>query len=258
MDHRKALGPGYVVHESDTALLLSTRAERRRCRARLHGQDPAADRPRVDGVAQPPEWGKDIIAHGTTRTATTATSPTTTPTASSRRAAAQNSMPGCGHFVTFKAQDLRAIEPVIVHADDARLRRPSADSGLAQRRPGGEHRAAAQPASDAALTPPHGHGKHRCFWNDEAVQQFWSGKSFLRKLTDGAMLSYDLALILVAQLSADWPAFRTFALAANIEDSLSAAAREQSDRVGAAFGVLLGARARTRAGAQSGGLARGA
>jgi hypothetical protein len=59
----------------------------------------------------------------------------------------------------------------------------------------------------------------------EEIQQFWSGKSWLRP-DDANMLSYDLARILVEQFATDWPAFRNFVLAANIDDSGSAAARE--------------------------------
>ena len=108
------------------------------------------------------------------------------------------------------------------------------------------------------LTPQQMHGKHRRFWNDEAVQQFWSGKSFLRN-DDGAMLSYDLARILVAQLSADWPTFRAFALAANIEDSGAAAAREHLQlELGAVVGVLLEREPEPAWAPDPGGLAGGA
>ena len=61
------------------------------------------------------------------------------------------------------------------------------------------------------------------FWGADEIQQFWSGKSFLRP-DDGNMLSYDLARILVDQLSADWPRFATFVNDANLEDAGAGAA----------------------------------
>ena len=63
MDHMgAALGPGYVVRESDTALLLSTLAPNV-AGAALGFMGKTLQRiVRVlDGVAQPPEWGKDIL-----------------------------------------------------------------------------------------------------------------------------------------------------------------------------------------------------
>jgi hypothetical protein len=60
---------------------------------------------------------------------------------------------------------------------------------------------------------------------DAEIQEFWSGKSFLRN-DDGNMLSYDLARIMVAQLSKDWTSFRSFVLASNLADAGAAAASE--------------------------------
>ena len=63
MDHMgAALGPGYVVRESDTALLLSTLAPNV-AGAALGFMGKTLQRiVRVlDGVALPPEWGKDIL-----------------------------------------------------------------------------------------------------------------------------------------------------------------------------------------------------
>ena len=89
------------------------------------------------------------------------------------------------------------------------------------------------------FTPAQMHAKHRAFWGDVEIQQFWSGQSFLRN-DDGNLLSYDLARILVAQLSADWPPFRSFVLHANAADAGAGAALDYFDfDLGAAASALL-------------------
>ena len=89
------------------------------------------------------------------------------------------------------------------------------------------------------LTPQQMHAKHRAFWGGAEIQEFWSGKSFLRN-DDGNMLSYDLARILVSQLSADWQSFREFVLNANFLDAGAAAATEYLQlELGTAVSALL-------------------
>jgi hypothetical protein len=61
------------------------------------------------------------------------------------------------------------------------------------------------------------------FWNEATIQEFWSGKSWLRP-DEGNMLSYDLAKIFVGLAAADFDAFRSFANAADVADSADAAA----------------------------------
>jgi hypothetical protein len=75
------------------------------------------------------------------------------------------------------------------------------------------------------------HQKHLEFWGEPEIQEFWSGKSFLRS-DEGSMLSYDLARIIVEQMAKDWETFRDFVLAADRADSGSAAAHENL-RIGA-------------------------
>ncbi len=86
-----------------------------------------------------------------------------------------------------------------------------------------EHRLS--PPGPGLLTPQQMHNKHLGFWGAAEIQEFWSGKSFLRN-DDGNMLSYDLARIVVAQLSSDWGRFRNFVLAADLADAGAAAAVE--------------------------------
>lgn len=59
---------------------------------------------------------------------------------------------------------------------------------------------------------------HQQFWNEETIQEFWSGKSFLRP-DEGNLLSYDLARILVEQFSHDWESFKPFVQQAQLADA---------------------------------------
>ena len=124
---------------------------------------------------------------------------------------------GCSHFVTFQAE-LRAIEPVIAHelthACLAHLAIPAwLNEGLAVNT---ERRLS--PPAYPTHTPQQLHQMHRRFWNEETVQSFWSGKSFLRP-DEGNLLSYELARILVDHLSRDWETFKAFAVQAQLDDA---------------------------------------
>ena len=81
------------------------------------------------------------------------------------------------------------------------------------------------PPRSAVSTPQQMHARHCAFWGPAEVQQFWSGKSFLRT-DEGNELSYDLARIIVSQFGADWDRFRPFVLSANIEDGGDSAATQ--------------------------------
>jgi len=131
---------------------------------------------------------------------------------------------GCPHFVV-RRDDLNAIEPTIAHelthSALAWLRLPLwVDEGLAVNT---EHRIAG--ARGGEFTARELHDKHVAFWDDERIQQFWTGASF-RRQDDGNLLSYELARIMVAQMGRDWPAFEQFARHARRADAGAAAARE--------------------------------
>jgi hypothetical protein len=131
---------------------------------------------------------------------------------------------GCPHFLVKRA-DLTAIEPVIAHEMThsalAHLRLPTwLDEGLAVNT---EHRLTGTPR--LIYTPHELQRMHERFWGEAEVQQFWSGRSFHRP-DDGNLLSYELARILVQQLSRDWPLFERFALAVSQGDAGAGAARE--------------------------------
>lgn len=129
---------------------------------------------------------------------------------------------GYGHFVCVST-DMHAIEPVIAHELThmhlAHLPLPAwLDEGLAVN-------------TERILCPQRGslhsanelREKHAGFWNKDTIQEFWSGKSFLRS-DDGNLLSYDLAKNIVTLLSQDRDRFVAFVNAATLEDSGHAAA----------------------------------
>jgi hypothetical protein len=69
------------------------------------------------------------------------------------------------------------------------------------------------------------HAKHVEFWNAETIQEFWSGHAFQRS-DDGMMLAYDLARILVKNMSQEWEPFAAFVNAAYYEDAGDRSARQ--------------------------------
>lgn len=56
--------------------------------------------------------------------------------------------------------------------------------------------------------------QHQDFWTSKTIQQFWTGESFFRP-DDGQKLSYQLAQILVAELSTNYDTFSEFANSAD-------------------------------------------
>jgi len=146
---------------------------------------------------------------------------------------------GCPHFVLCRAE-LRDIEPVIAHelthSALAHLRQPVwLDEGLAVNT---EHRVA---GARPSLHTPHAlHAMHVRFWNEETIQQFWSGESF-RRTDDGNLLSYDLARLVVSQLSSQWSVFQAFVADARRADAgEAAAARHFELSLGRYVGALFG------------------
>ena len=241
MHLQAALGPAYRLQESGKALLLSS-LEPRVAAATLDFINRTGQRVLrvLEGIAQAPAWGHDILivfddAEGYYRYVSHYYPEAGEFAASS----GMHIDAGCGHFVTVKA-DLRAIEPIIAHemthACLGHLPIPAwLNEGLAVNT---EHRLSPLPGAPLH-TPQQMHAQHLAFWGAAEIQQFWSGKSFLRN-DEGNLLSYELARILVEQLSADWPRFRAFACAAQLDDGGAAAAAEhlQLD-LGALAGALL-------------------
>ena len=221
-----ALGPKYHLVERDGALLLSS-LESRIASATLGFMVKTLSRITrlLDGLAQAPEWGKDIlIAFDDQETYYRYVSRYYREDGEFAGSSGMHIGTGCSHFVTMKA-DLRSIEPVIAHEMThgclGHLPIPAwLNEGIAVNT---EQRLC--PPLPPIFTPQEMHEKHLRFWREAEIQQFWSGKSFLRN-DDGNMLSYDLARILVSQFASKWDAFREFARHANLSDAGASAARE--------------------------------
>jgi hypothetical protein len=231
---RAALGAGYRLDETDRVMLLSS------LEPRVAWATPAfvtrtLERTArlLDGVAATSEWGRDILIVFDDQDGYYRYISHYYPEEREFALSGGMHLSGeCSHFVTVKA-DLREIEPVIAHEMThgclAHLPLPAwLNEGIAvntERKLTGAR---------ATLYPPDEmHRKHLVFWGRDEMQEFWSGKTFLRA-DDGNMLSYDLARILVEQMAQQWGAFRDFVLAADREDAGLAAARDH-------LGVDLGA-----------------
>jgi hypothetical protein len=128
---------------------------------------------------------------------------------------------GYGHFV-FSQGPFETMEPVVVHELTHCLVRhlpiPAwLNEGLAVNT---EHR---------FVTPRPRYRANELqylfarFWNPSTIQEFWSGKSFLRP-DDGQPLSYELARLLVHLLDKDYDVLARFCATASHEDGGEGAA----------------------------------
>jgi post-segregation antitoxin (ccd killing protein) len=140
---------------------------------------------------------------------------------------------GYGHFVFCKGS-MDSMEPVLVHelahALVQHLPLPAwVNEGLAVNT---ERRWAPRPAQHKPHELAYMHSR---FWNDSTMQEFWSGKSFLRP-DDGNALSYDLAQRLIALVGQDHETLVRFA---NIAVNDDGAARAAQDTLGVAIETLV-------------------
>jgi len=129
---------------------------------------------------------------------------------------------GYGHFV-FVESDVSVMEPTIAHELThcllQHLSLPAwLNEGIAVNT---EQRLC--PPGRALFSPEEMHEKHKQFWNEATIQEFWSGKSWLRA-DEANTLSYDLAKYFVVLTAEDFDAFRAFANAADMADAGDAAA----------------------------------
>jgi hypothetical protein len=223
---RAALGPSYRLSEAGDAMLISS-LDPNVARATLEFMNLTLRRivHALNGVAAVPESANDILIvfddHDGYYKYVSHYYPEQGEFAASGGMYLHS---GCSHFVTVKS-DMYVIEPVIVHEMThscvAHLPLPAwLNEGIAvnmERRLG-------YPGS-SLYTAREMHRKHLEFWGESEIQEFWSGKSFLRA-DEGNTLSYDLARIIVEQMAKDWEAFRDFVLAADRADAGSAAAHE--------------------------------
>ena len=131
---------------------------------------------------------------------------------------------GYGHFV-FVADDLTRIEPVIAHELTHALVRHLPlplwiNEGIAVNT---ERRLC--PREGSHFTIAELKSKYSTFWNEDTIQEFWSGKSWLRP-DEGNSLSYELATTFIGLAAKDWPAFASFVCAADASDAGDTAAQQ--------------------------------
>ena len=131
---------------------------------------------------------------------------------------------GYGHFV-FVAEDLDRIEPVIAHELThsllAHLPLPAwVNEGIAVNT---ERRLC--PRSRSGFTAAELRARQAQFWNADTIQEFWSGKAWLRP-DEGNTLSYELAAAFTGLAAQDWPTFAAFVNAADVGDAADSAAQK--------------------------------
>ncbi|MFC0682601.1 hypothetical protein ACFFGH_32635 [Lysobacter korlensis] len=136
---------------------------------------------------------------------------------------------GYGHFLTQEGLRYEEIEPVIAHELAHCLVRhlplPAwLNEGIAVNTEHHFFPALAHPHAQQYF-PHEMTAKHAAFWNRDTIQEFWSGKSFVRP-DDGCMLSYDLAAKITKLAAGDFNAFRRFVLRAEGANAGAAAEGE--------------------------------
>ena len=130
---------------------------------------------------------------------------------------------GYGHFV-FVESEISAMEPTIAHElTHCMVQHLSLPAWLNEGIAVNTEQRLCPPLGRPLFTPEEMREKHVAFWDEATIQEFWSGKSWLRP-DEGNMLSYDLARIFVGLAAEDFDAFRAFANAADVADSADAAA----------------------------------
>lgn len=149
---------------------------------------------------------------------------------------------GYGHFV-MPESGLGEMEPVIAHELThcllSHLPIPAwLNEGLAVNT---EHAIFPQLADPRAQLhgPRELAAQHARYWDADAIQAFWSGKSFLRT-DDGNRLSYDLAAKITALAARDEPAFRAFVAHAHMDDAGMAAEHQLGYPVAHLVEAVLG------------------
>lgn len=141
---------------------------------------------------------------------------------------------GYSHYAMVRGDPL-SLEPLIVRnmvrGCIAHLPLPCwLDEGLAatvQRRLAGP--------AQAVPVPEDLRERHREFWSEVRIQEFWSGASFACG-GEAGLLSRDLACLMAERMAADWPRFLRFAQQASKRDGAAAAAQQH-------LGLCLGATA---------------
>lgn len=221
-----ALGPSYRLARQGDCLILSCMADRQLTSLFdfIRGKSRQITR-LLDGLAGRPEWGHDILIVFADHESYYRYVSRYYPEAGEfGLSAGMQINAGCSHFVMVQ-DDFSTLEPTIVHEMThnylSHLPIPVwLNEGIAVNM---EVQLCRSALTD--LGPQQMREKHQQFWDAARIQEFWSGQSF-RRSDDASLLSYDLARILVARFSADWPRFRAFANAAQADDAGAASASE--------------------------------
>ena len=133
---------------------------------------------------------------------------------------------GYGHFV-FKEDDIDMAEPIVAHEmTHALLNHLPLPLWL------NEGMAVNMESAIVGGTPERLTRSlfelHQEFWNAETIQEFWTGDSFFRS-DEGQRLSYQMAQILVSNISENTDAFRDFINLAKFDDGGEAAMNQIYD-----------------------------
>ncbi len=223
------LGPNHSIVESNEFMLLSPLAEHASGKV-LEYADKTRERilQVLPGIARDDGYGKTVILiFDSADHYYRYISHYYPDSANDRELAFSSGMfidEGYGHFA-FVSDELGRLEPIIAHELTHCLVRhlplPAwVNEGIAVSI---EHR----------LCPPHGslytldelQQKHSAFWDKHTIQEFWSGKSWLRP-DDGNLLSYDLAKTFITLAAQEWSSFVAFVNAADHADGAEIAARQ--------------------------------
>ena len=130
---------------------------------------------------------------------------------------------GYGHFV-FVQDEMASMEPTIVHElTHCLLQHLPLPAWLNEGTAVNTERRICPPAGRPLYTPEEMQARHVKFWNESTIQEFWSGKSWLRP-DEANELSYDLARNFALLACEDFDAFRAFANVADAADAGNAAA----------------------------------
>ena len=235
MHVRDALGASFQITESETALLLSSlNPITARTTAGFMSNALEQVLGVLDGIAQAPQWDKDILIVFEDAESYYRYLSFFYPDAAARglsrgmyiRAGA--GYIGMGHFVAVKA-DLYAIQSMMVQEMTrnclAYLPLPLwLNVGIAVN----TGRQLVNKKSCGGCGSQQLHHKLLAYWHESEIQEFWSGASFQRA-DEGAQLSYELARIMAELLAKDWPSFKSFVTNAHAEDAGAAAARAHLD-----------------------------
>jgi hypothetical protein len=227
---RDALGANFHIAESKTALSLSSlNSSTARTTANFMGNALEQVLGVLDGIAQAPQWGKDIlIVFEDAESYYHYLSFFYPDAAALGLSRGMYIRAEVGHFVTVKA-DLYAIQSTMVHEMTrnclAHLPLPLwLNVGIAVNT---EHQLVNK-KSCGGCGSQQLHHKLLAYWNESEIQEFWSGASFQRA-DEGLQLSYKLARIMVELLAKDWQSFKSFVTNAHADDAGAAAARAYLD-----------------------------